>query len=109
MHDPTDTANRSVGEKVLHLPLLSNGTSVIDSRRIAIDSSNNIYVAGSTTGNLGGYVNTGDADIFIVKYSSAGAQQWIRQTGTASYKHANGITIDSKNYVYITGNSKSEV
>ena len=101
------TKYNSAGVQQWNQKLLdSNGTSVISQNQISIDSSDSIYLAGSTTGNLGGYSNAGEADIFIVKYSSTGVQQWIRQTGTASADYPTSITIDSKDNVYITGNTK---
>ena len=39
------------------------------------DSSNNIYVTGYTKGGLNGNTNSGNFDIFLVKYNSDGVLQ----------------------------------
>ena len=42
---------------------------------VSTDSSGNIYVTGNTLGNLDGNTNSGDEDIFLVKYDSSGTKQ----------------------------------
>ena len=39
------------------------------------DTSDNIYVTGYTMGSLDGNTNSGENDIFLVKYDSSGTQQ----------------------------------
>ena len=52
------------------------GTSTNDrGEGVTIDSSNNIYVTGTTKGGLDGNTNSGDFDIFLVKYNSSGVKQ----------------------------------
>ena len=46
---------------------------------VTIDSSDNIYVTGSTRGGLDGNTNSGKSDIFLVKYNSSGIKQWTKQ------------------------------
>ena len=42
---------------------------------VTTDSSGNIYVSGSTSGELDGNTHFGDRDIFLVKFSSSGTKQ----------------------------------
>ena len=42
---------------------------------VTTDSSDNIYVTGNTLGNLDGNTNSGDEDIFLVKYDLSGTKQ----------------------------------
>ena len=42
---------------------------------VANDSSNNIYVTGHTAGGLDGKTNSGNDEIFLVKYNSDGVLQ----------------------------------
>jgi hypothetical protein len=42
---------------------------------VTTDSSDNIYVTGSTDGGLDGNTNSGLRDIFLVKYNSDGVLQ----------------------------------
>jgi len=82
------------------------GTSSYDSGQgVTVDSSNNIYVTGSTQGGLDGNTNSGKSDIILVKYNSSGVKQWTKQLGTSSSEvgHWDGITVDSSNNIYVTG------
>jgi len=76
---------------------------------ITLDSSGNIYVSGSSRGNLG-ETNGGNEDAFVVKFNSSGVKQWISQLGSttmgsasAGDDQANGISVDSSGNVYIAG------
>jgi len=80
------------------------GTSSWDSGRgLTVDSSNNIYVTGSTYGGLDGNTNSGSYDIILVKYNSSGTKQWTQQLGTSSSEYGLGVTMDSSNNLYVTG------
>ena len=70
---------------------------------VAIDSNNNVYITGYTSGNLDGINNNGSDDAFLVKYDSSGIKQWTQLLGTSSVDTAYGVATDSNNNVYITG------
>ena len=70
---------------------------------VTVDSSNNIYVTGSTGGSLDNNTNAGSYDLFVVKYDSSGTKQWTRQLGTTSGDSGQGVTVDSSNNIYLTG------
>jgi hypothetical protein len=42
---------------------------------IALDSSANAFITGSTGGNLDGNISAGSSDIFLVKFNSSGVKQ----------------------------------
>ena len=70
---------------------------------VTVDSSDNIYVTGYTEGGLDGNTNSGERDIFLVKYNSSGTKQWTQQLGTSSYDYGRGVTVDSSDNIYVTG------
>jgi hypothetical protein len=73
---------------------------------VTTDSSDNIYVTGSTGGGLDGNTSSGESDIFLVKYDSSGTKQWTKQLGTSSSDLGYGVTTDSSDNIYVTGTTK---
>jgi hypothetical protein len=74
-----------------------------DPAGVAVDSSGNVYVAGSTKGSFASFTNQGDYDVFLTKYDKSGGLQWVRQFGTASADIAGGVAVDASGNVYISG------
>ena len=80
------------------------GTSSYDSGHgVTVDSSDNIYVTGKTTGGIDNNTNSGNSDIFLTKYNSSGSYQWTQQLGTSLSEIGYGVTADSSNNIYVTG------
>ena len=73
---------------------------------MTVDSSNNIYVTGYTWGGLDGNTRLGAGDLFLVKYNSSGVKQWTRQLGTSAIDYGYGVTVDSSNNIYVTGDTQ---
>lgn len=79
------------------------GTSFDKGYDITLDNSGNIYITGSTYS-----FGVGNGDVFIVKYSSSGAQQWNTTWGASSFDGGYGIALDSSGNIYIIGDSNNE-
>jgi hypothetical protein len=86
------------------------GTTVDDlqSGGVSADALGNLYLLGSTKGNLGGQ-NSGDYDVFLTKFTADGMQLWTRQFGTANndygdYLFGGGVATDGLGNVYIAAN-----
>ena len=47
--------------------------------------------------------NSGLYDLFLVKYNSSGVKQWTQQLGTSSADEGYGVTVDSSDNIYVTG------
>jgi uncharacterized delta-60 repeat protein len=85
------------------------GTIVADSgNSVAIDSNNNIYIAGSTSGHLGGF-SGGDDDIFLSKYTSDGSWLWNKQWGFSGDDIAYSVVTGLNNNIYITGKTAGDL
>ncbi len=76
---------------------------------ISIDSENNIYITGTTNGNLDGQINHGSDDAFISKFSSNGTKLWTKLVGSSTYDRSNDIGIDKDGYIYITGHTYGDL
>lgn len=85
---------------------------------VAVDSSGNVYVTGQYTNtsanasavtdfagaNLNGKTATSSLDVFVAKFNSSGAQQWIKTLGGTSTDNGASVAVDSSGNVYVAGN-----
>jgi|JI10StandDraft_1071094.scaffolds.fasta_scaffold43859_3 hypothetical protein len=77
---------------------------------LTIDSANNIYIAGKTTGGLDGQGAISAKDGFIVKYDNSGTKQWTRLFGVATRQtEAFAIATDSAGNSYTTGDTSGSL
>jgi hypothetical protein len=77
---------------------------------IAVDSSGNIYVAGSTTKAIDGQTLHGSQDFFITKYNASGSRQWTVEDGaTGGTATGYGIAVDSSGNAYVTGQTNRAI
>ncbi|KKM89312.1 hypothetical protein LCGC14_1249930 [marine sediment metagenome] len=65
---------------------------------VAVDSIGNVYQVG-----WGLSYGPGSADMYLVKYSSSGTQQWNRTWGGGAIEYCNKLEVDSLNNIYVTG------
>ena len=87
-------------------------------RSIAVDSSDNVYCAGYTYGDLG-EANRGEADAFVMKLDSSGVLQWVTQLGETTQgfvggvnfeeDFCNSISVDSSDNVYCAGSTYGDL
>jgi hypothetical protein len=76
---------------------------------VALDGSGNIYITGSTGGNLDGNTSQGLLDIFLTKFASSGNRIGSKQFGTSGDDIANAIAIDPSGNIYITGSTRGSL
>lgn len=74
------------------------------SQGIAIDSNNNIFIAGSTEGSLGA-PNAGSSDTWVAKYDHQGNLLWNQQLGTPELDRFQGLATDLNGDVYLAGST----
>lgn len=69
---------------------------------VAVDSSGNVLVAGTTFGSLEGN-NAGSADAYVRKYDASGTILWTRQFGTNGDDIAYTVAVGSSGDVLVAG------
>jgi hypothetical protein len=69
--------------------------------RVAADGLGNVYISGSTPGNVGG-PNAGGNDTYLRKYASDGTLLWGRQLGTNVGDGGGGVAADALGNVFIS-------
>ena len=80
---------------------------------LAVDSEDNVYVAGTTSSNsniaYNGHQNQpgGLSDGFLVKFDSEGNRLWATYYGGSWRENAFDVAIDNENNVYIAGSTAS--
>jgi hypothetical protein len=79
-----------------------------DALGVSADANGNVYISGTTGGNLGG-THFGSVDAFIVKYNARGAQLWSRQLGTSKPDYGQRNSVDDVGNVYIAGSTLGEL
>ena len=72
------------------------------------DDNGNLYVTGTTAGNLGGDV-AGSFDVFISRMDTDGAIVWTRQFGSSDYERPLAITTDAAGNIYVAGYSSGQL
>ncbi len=72
---------------------------------VAVDSSKDVLVAGTTQGPLAGS-SAGLNDAFVRKYDNLGNVLWTRQFGTLSNDFVHGIVVDSSKDVLVAGTTQ---
>ena len=80
-----------------------------ESYAVAVDSSDNVYIGGTTHGALDGETYVNSADAFLTKYDSDGNRQWTELIGTIASEYTRAIDVDSSGNVYISGDVRTDL
>jgi hypothetical protein len=100
-------------EAVYSFTKTMGGTASDIGRSHALDASGNVYITGSFCGTNVDFdpdpldedlhTSEGQEDIFLTKLNSNGDYQWTRTIGGTLSDSGQGVAVDSKGDVYITG------
>ncbi|AUX32230.1 MULTISPECIES: SBBP repeat-containing protein [Sorangium] len=86
------------------------GTEAQEASAVAVDRSNNIFVAGLSSGplDLGGTVEI-ESSSFVVKLTPSGVPAWVTTLGEAASVQARGITVDASGRPVVVGYFRDEL
>ncbi len=97
---------RSGGSSAGFLVTFGGSQIETDIAGVAVDSSDNIYITGTSNGInvFGSSVTSGNTDnIFVVKLNSSGVVQWVYTAGGQGRDRGRKIALDSSGNVYVVG------
>jgi hypothetical protein len=81
----------------------SSGTA-LNVKQTVRDNDGNVFVLGTTTGNVGGQVNqSASGDVMLHKYDSAGNLLWSKLMGATDKADGLALAVDSKGAAVIAG------
>ena len=90
--------------------LSAGGTGFDQSTGISVDGDGNVYVTGTFEGSADFNGNgapdvttAGGGDIFVAKYTAAGALAWVLGAGGSSSDEGGSIAVDDAGNAYVTG------
>ncbi|HET6489468.1 MAG TPA: SBBP repeat-containing protein, partial [Syntrophales bacterium] len=84
-------------------------TGVDYAKDIVTDTDGNVYVAGTTHGEINSptqrvpNANKGGADAFVAKFDSRGVLLWVTQFGSAADDFVEAISLDKIGSLYVAG------
>lgn len=71
---------------------------------VSLNGDGDLYVVGSTEGNLDGlHPDTVAGDAFVARYNRSGALLWLQQFGTSGVDAATAVSVSSLGDVYVVG------
>lgn len=97
------TQGAAIGEKAYAVSTpAQSGSSVADTvDESARDAAGNVYVVGTTYGNLADQTNHGLADAFLRKYDPNGNILWTKLIGTTANEYGRGVVLDNAGNIYV--------
>ena len=97
------TMYSSTGNKIRTKQLGVAGKFTV-ANAVAVAADGNVYVVGSTNGNLDGNTIVGNQDFFLTIYDSTGNKKFTKQLGAGTATTiATGVAVDRSGNVYVTG------
>lgn len=74
---------------------------------VARDSQGNVYVVGSTSGDLNGQINQGSGDVYLRKYDATGQEIYTRMLGATGDAAGLAVTVDASDNVIVAGRTSA--
>jgi len=74
---------------------------------LTIGQDGSIYLTGDTFGDLDGQINSGNNDVFLIRYRSDGSKAWTKLMGGSGYDAPDAIASGNDGSIYIAGSTNS--
>ncbi|MFM9984888.1 MAG: T9SS type A sorting domain-containing protein [Flavobacteriales bacterium] len=121
------TTLSSVGDDILILKLGGDGSTLWTHHvsgsagdyngGLAINSTNDIYLAGGFSGTTNfdvdgantSLTSAGENDIYILKITSGGSFGWVKQVGSTSFDYAEDVIVDNTDQIVVVGRFRETV
>jgi len=78
-------------------------------QKTVVDSSGNVYVLGTSTGDFGSQLNQGTQDVYLTKYDSAGNVVWQNLLGSSGSANGYDMALDPSGGIVVTGASTADL
>jgi hypothetical protein len=90
----------------LYTRQMGSAGSITRGYSTSTDASGNVYLTGSTNGDLDGNLLTGNNDLFLIKYDSLGNKLFTEQLGvTGGSISVSSVTVDATGNAYLVGST----
>ena len=85
---------------------LQKGTEGADAvGKLQVDANKDIFLAGTTAGDMDGHLSEGQEDIVVMKFTGRGEWQWTAQSGTVGADAVTAMQVDKSGEVYVAGDT----
>ena len=106
LENPLHEIKDDEGELIDQDPVVEQTTTAAS----AVDGQGNLYVLGTTVGDLGANINVAEtSDVYLSKFDASGNLLWSRLVGATDTAEAFDIAIDGDDNVVIAGQIDSEL
>lgn len=85
------------------------GSGDVGAAAVTVDAAGDVYIVGSTAGDLAGFVNAGGIDAFLAKYDGDGNQLWIRQLAGTDDDVGTAVVTDASGAIYVAGGTQGKL
>ncbi|MBI1239827.1 MAG: hypothetical protein GC199_10860 [Alphaproteobacteria bacterium] len=100
-----DSASPTAGSRTI----FGSETATTAAKASATDAQGNLFVLGTSSGDIDGDVVKGTQDVVLRKYDSAGALLWSQVLGAADSADGLGLAVGSDGSVVIAGRTSSKL
>jgi len=81
-----------------------------EARSVAVNSAGEVYVGGTTTGDLTGPgANQGNTDLWVARFDRNGNRSWLAQYGTDQIDMVHNLAVSSAGAIHVVGETEGSL